>query len=130
MACTIGLATFTFGTTFVGVADAEAGISVGNAVVAEINETTDGDDPLIIKYGPSKAKNYGQVTASIQMAKGTDINSLVGTTDTLAITYKSSDSETGQAFLVSGSVGTARNEKNLATCVFRWITKPTYNSPI
>ena len=128
MACQIGLATLTYGTTFLGVADAEAGISVGNAVAVEIPSSTDGDDPTVIVYTAGKAKDYGQVTCSIQMAKGIDINSLVGTTDTLTITYKSTDTETGSAFLVSASIDTARNEKNLYSCVFRWSTKPTYNT--
>ena len=128
MACEIGLATLVFGSTFVGIADAESGISVGNAVAVEVPSSTDGDDPTVIVYTAGKAKDYGQVTASIQVTKGIDINALVGTTDTLTIGYKSTDTEAGQAFLVSASIDTARNEKNLYACVFRWRDKPTYTT--
>ncbi len=124
MANQIGLGTATFGTVFVGVFDAETGFSVSHASVPEINTQLDTDPD--ITYAPGTSKDYGQFVASIQSVDGVDVDAIVGTTETLTVTYPDADTYVGLAFLVAAPRVTGSNVKNLNACVFRWETKPTY----
>ncbi len=125
MANQIGLGTATFGSVFVGVFDAETGFTVSQASVPEINVQLDTDAD--ITYASGTSKDYGQFVASIQSVDGIDVDAIVGTTETLTITYPDNDTYVGPAFLVSAPRVTGSNVKNLNACVFRWETKPTYS---
>lgn len=122
----VGLGTATFGSVFTGVFDAETGFTLSHASVPEINTQTDGD--ANITYCAGTSKDFGQFVASIQVADGVDIDAIVGTTETLTVTFVSGDTYIGSAFLVSAPRNMGSNVKNLCNCAFRWETLPTYTN--
>ena len=71
----VGLGTITFGIIFVGVFDAETGFTVANATVPAVNVQSDTDTNIVYCAGTSK--DFGSVTASVQVADNVNVNSLV-----------------------------------------------------
>jgi len=121
-----GLGSATFGAVFTGVFDAETGFTLSHASVPEINSQTDADAD--ITYCSGTSKDFGQFVASIQIADGVDIDSIVSTTESLTVTFVSGDTYVGDAFLVSAPRNMGSNVKNLCNCTFRWETAPTFTN--
>ncbi len=122
----VGLGSATFGSIFVGVFDGEAGFTLDNGSVPEVNIQTDTDTN--VTYCPGDSIDYGQFAASIQIAAGVDVSAIVKTSETLTVTLPSGDAYAGSAFLVSGSTPTGVNTKVVAALVFRWEDKPTFTA--
>ena len=92
----VGLGTATFGTVFVGVFDAEAGFTMDLGSIPEVNVQTDTDTN--ITYCAGDSIDFGQFSASIQIADGVDVSAIVRTTETLTVTLPNGDNYSGQAF--------------------------------
>ncbi len=120
----VGLGTITFGIIFVGVFDAETGFTVANATVPAVNVQSDTDTNIVYCAGTSK--DFGSVTASVQVADNVNVNSLVGTEEVLTVTYPSGDTETANAALLSAPRTTGVNAKNLIACTFQWTADPVF----
>lgn len=124
--CQKGMGTLAFGTSLVGVFRAEDGVQLDGASVAEIQCTSDVDTDE--NYVAGDVKEHGQVKAVILLEDDTDVQALVGTTDTLTYTLPGGDTYVGMAFLVSAPLTSAKNAVVTRATTFRWTTKPVYTA--
>jgi hypothetical protein len=120
------MGTLAFGTSLVGVFKAEDGIQLDGASVAEVQCTADTDTDE--QYAAGDIVEHGQVSATLLLEDDTDVQALVGTTDTLTYTLPAGDTYVGQAFLVSAPLTASKNTEVTRATTFRWTTKPTYTA--
>ena len=121
--CQTGMGTIDWG-ILVGVWKAEDGVQMDGASVAEVECTADTDTDAA--YNPGDVTEWGQVKATLFLEAGTDVDALVGTSDTLTVTSPAGDTHIGSAFLVSAPQTGAKDDNVTRAATFRWTTKPVF----
>lgn len=123
--CQTGMGTVEWG-ILVGVWKAEDGIQMDGASVAEVGCT--GDTDTDAAYNAGDVKEWGQVKSTLFLEAGTDVDALVGDTDTLTVTSPAGDTHVGEAFLVSAPLTSAKDDNVTRAATFRWTTAPTFTA--
>ena len=125
----VGMGTVSFGSN-VWVFRAEDGITESGPEVPVINCTPDNSSSE--EYTEGDVVDHGTVSAVIIDNPQASVRDLVGTSDTLTITYKKSNSASttapslsGPAILVSAPKTTGKNTLNTRAVTFQWKSKPT-----
>jgi len=124
--CQIGMGTIEFGSSLVGIWKSEDGVQMDGASVAEVQCTADVDTDE--GYVAGDVKDHGQLKATIFVEAGENVDSLVGTTDTLTRTSPAGDTYVGQAFLVSAPLTASKNTEETRAATFRWTTAPVFTA--
>ena len=114
MAGLAGQGTLTW-STLVGFV-AEDGFTLGGTT-PEINCTSDTDTTETYTSG---LRDNGQVTCTLILADGVDWRALLGTSSSLVHTNANSDTNTGDAILISGSEVNKKNDIIRVSLTFRF----------
>ena len=121
-----GLGSIVFAAIFIGVFDSASGFTIDNASVPSIDCST--DTSTSVEYEAGDTPDYGTVSGTIQVAKTMDVNSHIGVTALLTITYAGGSKDVGNAFLISGPTTTSQNGNVLAALTFQWKAAPVFTA--
>jgi len=126
MAGLVGMGTMTFGSAGLTY-KAEDGITESGPTGVAVECTGDGDTSD--KMAAGDVVNHGTVSAVVIADDTVNVEDLVNTVDSLAITYPlgthtTAKSKTGQAICTSAARTSAKNTLNTYAVEFTWSDKP------